>query len=127
MIERLRLEPHPEGGYYRRTYTSNIAVDTPGGSRPAATLIHFFLPAGQASAWHKVASDEVWLWHGPGPLTLQVGEEIITLGPPGTDRVQQALVPAGTWQRTLPGEQDVLVSCLVSPGFDFADFELSAE
>lgn len=37
----------------------------------------------------------------------------------------QALVPAGTWQRTLPGPDDALVSCLVSPGFDFADFELA--
>lgn len=37
----------------------------------------------------------------------------------------QALVPAGTWQRTLPGPHDALVSCLVSPGFDFDDFELT--
>ncbi len=36
----------------------------------------------------------------------------------------QVVVPAGAWQRTLPGEADALVSCLVSPGFDFADFEL---
>ena len=37
------------------------------------------------------------------------------------------VVPAGTWQRTLPTAEDVLVSCLVSPGFDFADFELVEE
>jgi predicted cupin superfamily sugar epimerase len=34
-------------------------------------------------------------------------------------------VPGGVWQRTLPGEDEALVSCLVSPGFDFADFELA--
>lgn len=125
MIEELHLEPHPEGGYYRRTFTSPIPVQTPGGTRPAATLIHFFLPAGEASAWHRVASDEVWLWHGPGRLTLQIDDRVVTLGAPGTGVLQQALVPAGAWQRTLPGEQDVLVSCLVSPGFDFEDFELA--
>ncbi len=36
----------------------------------------------------------------------------------------QVVVPAGAWQRTLPGDDDALVSCVVSPGFDFADFEL---
>jgi predicted cupin superfamily sugar epimerase len=39
--------------------------------------------------------------------------------------VPQALVPAGAWQRTRPGTTDALVSCLVSPGFDFDDFELA--
>ena len=34
--------------------------------------------------------------------------------------------PAGVWQRTVPSDADALVSCLVSPGFDFADFELAA-
>ncbi|WP_230487361.1 cupin domain-containing protein [Nocardioides anomalus] len=29
------------------------------------------------------------------------------------------------WQRTVPHDDDALVSCLVSPGFDFADFELA--
>ncbi len=34
-------------------------------------------------------------------------------------------MPGGVWQRTVPGSGDALVSCLVSPGFDFADFELA--
>jgi predicted cupin superfamily sugar epimerase len=38
----------------------------------------------------------------------------------------QVLVPAGVWQRTASVDHDALVSCLVSPGFDFADFELLA-
>jgi predicted cupin superfamily sugar epimerase len=38
----------------------------------------------------------------------------------------QAVVPGGVWQRTVPSEQDALVSCVVSPGFDFADFELGS-
>ncbi|HEY2506967.1 MAG TPA: cupin domain-containing protein, partial [Streptosporangiaceae bacterium] len=37
----------------------------------------------------------------------------------------QALVPAGTWQSAEPaGQEPVLVSCIVAPGFDFADFRL---
>ena len=124
----LGLEPHPEGGWYRRTWTSPIAVETAGGSRPGATLILFLLPPGEASAWHTVTSDEIWLWHGPDPVVLELGgtgerpevTERIELGP---DRAQ-GLVPAGAWQRTLPSTGEALVSCVVSPGFDFADFAL---
>ena len=42
----------------------------------------------------------------------------------GDSQLSQAVVPGGIWQRTLPGPADALVSCLVSPGFDFDDFEL---
>jgi uncharacterized protein len=128
----LRLEPHAEGGWYRRTWASTETVETPGGRRLAATLILFLLPPGEESAWHTVVSDEIWLWHGPDPLVLELGgigdapepEERIVLGP-GPDQVVQALVPGGTWQRTRPSAGESLVSCLVSPGFDFADFVLT--
>jgi uncharacterized protein len=127
----LGLEPHPEGGWYRRTWASPAVVVTPAGERPAATMIVFLLPPGEASAWHTVTSDEVWLWHGPDPVVLELGgtgarpatTERIELGP-GTP---QGLVPAGVWQRTLPSAGEALVSCVVSPGFDFADFALEAD
>ncbi|GGK67263.1 hypothetical protein Sme01_09730 [Sphaerisporangium melleum] len=87
---------------------------------------------GEESVWHAVRSDEVWFWHRGGPLTLVLGGDgdrpgigqEITLGP-GVEQgqVPQALVPAGTWQAARrAGDQEVLVSCVVSPGFDFADF-----
>jgi hypothetical protein len=130
--ERLGMERHPEGGWFVRTWAAQTLVVTPGGERPTATLIHFLLPPGEVSAWHAVVSDEVWLWHGPGTLALQLGGEgerpdqngpVLLLGP-GPDAHQQVLVPARTWQQTLPGEGEVLVSCLVSPGFDYADWTL---
>jgi uncharacterized protein len=133
LAETLDLEPHPEGGWYRQTWASPVEVTLPDGRvRPTATLIYFLLPAGEESAWHRVASDELWIAH-TGAVTLQFGGE----GPTperglsvtvGTDVVRgeqpQAHVPAGEWQRTVPSDRDALVSCLVSPGFDFDDFEL---
>jgi hypothetical protein len=116
------LEPHPEGGWYRRTWTSPAAV----GDRPATTAILFLLTAGERSSWHRVDADELWLWHGPGALTLQLGDapgeptESHTLGP---DAVQ-LLVPAGRWQCTVPVDGEVLVSCVVSPGFRWSGFQL---
>jgi len=129
LAEALDLEPHPEGGWYRQTWVSPETVTLPDGrARPAATLIHFLLPAGDSSAWHRVTSDEVWLAHR-GAVTLELGG---AGGTPETGAVveidaghPQALVPGGTWQRTVPRAADALVSCLVSPGFDFEDFELA--
>lgn len=61
-IERLGLEQHPEGGWFRETWRSPVEVTLPDGrTRATATLIHFFLPAGESSAWHVVASDELWI------------------------------------------------------------------
>lgn len=119
---RLELEPHPEGGWFRRTYTGSTDVSTANGQRPAATAILYLLGDGMASAWHRVASDELWLWHGPGSVALDVGAERRLLCAPGSGS-PQVLVPGGLWQRAT-ADGDVLVTCVVSPGFDFADFEL---
>lgn len=120
------LVPHPEGGWYRRTWVSDHMVDTQRGQRDAASAIHYLLPDGQDSRWHVVASDEMWLWHGPGLLELWLEpapEPRLLGGPEWQDTEQQIVVPAGTWQRA-HARGDVLVSCVVCPGFDFADFEL---
>ncbi len=130
LIGTLRLEPHPEGGWYRQTWVSPVPVTLPDGRvRPTATLIYFLLPAGESSAWHRVASDEVWLAH-TGSVTVELGGAGPRPAEEGTALVvdaasPQGLVPAGVWQRTVPSTADALVSCLVSPGFDFADFELA--
>ena len=134
LAESLGLAPHPEGGWYRQTWASPITVRLPDGRvRPTATLIHFLLAAGESSAWHRVASDELWLGH-LGAVTLELGGSGARPEPERRERVgvdvvageqAQVLVPAGCWQRTVPADHDALVSCLVSPGFDFADFELA--
>ena len=134
LADLLGLEPHPEGGWYRQTWASADAVTLPDGRvRPTATLIHFLLPAGESSAWHRVSSDEIWLAH-TGTVHLQYGGadvapvdgETVRVGVDlAAGEVAQAVVPAGVWQRTVPVETgDALVSCVVSPGFDFADFQL---
>ena len=133
--ERLDLLPHPEGGWFRQTWTAPATVVPDGypGPRATATCIYFLLGPGDASAWHAVRSDEVWLWHAGGPLILTYGGTAdrpgadptdVVLGP-GIDagHVPQAVVPGGTWQSARPATHtEVLVSCVVSPGFDFADF-----
>ncbi|WP_253201949.1 cupin domain-containing protein [Subtercola sp. PAMC28395] len=130
----LGLEPHPEGGWYRRTWASGSGVVVAGEPRPAATMIYFLLPPGEASAWHVVAFDEIWLWHGPGAVQLELGgsgeapltTDELTLGPAiEQGEHPQLIIPAGVWQRTLPSATEALVTCVVSPGFTFDDWKLA--
>jgi uncharacterized protein len=136
LTEQLGLIPHPEGGSYRETWRSPIAVDLPGyeGPRYTATAIYFLLQPGEESRWHVVRSDELWLWHSGGPLLLSLGGSGSSPAPStdvllGADiaagQRPQVVVPGGTWQSARPlAAESVLVSCIVSPGFDFADFRL---
>jgi uncharacterized protein len=136
LAEHLDLQPHPEGGWFRETWRSSVSVQPPGyqGQRSLATAIYFLLHSGEESRWHVVRSDEIWFWHSGGPLVLQLGGNgdqpavaatVILGGDVAAGQQPQALVPAGTWQRAVPhGDDPVLVSCVVAPGFDFADFRL---
>jgi predicted cupin superfamily sugar epimerase len=134
--EALDLLPHPEGGWYRRTWESATPVSPPGygGQRPTGTAIYFLLQPGETSRWHRVRSDELYLWHRGGPLSLTLGGRAPIPAAPtptlvGPDLAAgqrpQLLIPGGTWQTAVPaGTDEVLVSCVVSPGFDFADFSV---
>lgn len=126
----LDLHPHPEGGWYAETYRHAEGVERPEGPRSLGTAIYFLLLPGESSAWHRVASDELWFHHRGGALRLWIGAD------PGSateyrlgSRTEsgehpQLLVPGGAWQAARPVDEAVLVSCVVVPGFDFADFEL---
>lgn len=131
------MAPHPEGGWFRETWRSPVTFSPDGysGPRNAATAIYFLLHPGEESAWHVVRSDELWFWHSGGPLALRLGGSGAAPGDGPTTLLggdvaagerPQVLIPAGVWQAAAPiGIVPVLVSCVVSPGFDFADFRLA--
>lgn len=124
IIEKLGLQPHPEGGWYRQTW---VGPDV--GGRALGTAIHFLLQAGERSHWHRVDADEIWFWHAGARLELSLGLERAAshvMGPDVlTGEAVQLLVPKGWWQsaRTLGAWS--LVSCTVTPGFRFEGFELA--
>ena len=131
LIRELRLEPHPEGGYFREVFRSPQKVK-PLDERPersALTTIHFLLLKGQHSSWHRVASDEAWHFYEGDPLVVHwiddgdgVHEEVLASGP-GNGR-PLCVVPAKCWQAAKPRGEYSLVGCTVGPGFDFRDFEM---
>jgi len=131
LAEQFDLQPHPEGGWFRETFRSAATLHPEGydGPRAAATAIYFLLHPGERSAWHVVRSDELWFWHSGGSLEVHLGGagdapddgEVALLGPTRP----QVLVPGGVWQSAVPAAHDpVLVSCVVAPGFDYADFRM---
>lgn len=135
---KLELSPHPEGGWFRETWRSDLVVSQcdlpPGytGSRSAGTAILFLLMPGEQSAWHTVRGPELWLHHRGSPLLLEVGPERdcttthLLGGNISAGEQPQLLVPAGYWQRARPLDNEAsLVSCVVVPGFDFDDFALA--
>ena len=139
-IDRLGLSPHPEGGYYRATYKSDLTITRSSlpsgfkGDRSASTAIYFLLRGRDFSAFHRIASDEVWHFYAGSALVVYVidaegNNSELQLGKDAdAGEAFQGVVKAGCWfaSRLKDAASFALVGCTVAPGFDFADFELAA-
>lgn len=138
-VEKLEMLPHPEGGFYKETYRSEglISKEELGsnfkGNRNYSTAIYFLLTADNFSAFHKIASDELWHFYAGYGLDISIihpnGKyECIHLGNgENENQVFQAMVPAEAWfaSETSDKKAWALVGCTVAPGFDFEDFEMA--
>lgn len=126
-IDKLQLQPHPEGGWYSEIYRSGHMVETPAGPRSAGTAIYFLLTGQEVSRLHRLKADELWHFYAGGPMALHlIHEDGYEALPLGTNHLFQC-VPAGVWfgaSLDYP-HSFALVGCTVAPGFDFADFELA--
>ncbi len=127
IIETLGLAPHPEGGWYRETWRAEAAP----GARAAGTAIYYLLEADQFSHWHRVDAAEIWLWHAGAPLALTLSPdghdaESHVLGPEIAQGQRPQIVIAPRWWQTAASlGRFTLVSCTVSPGFEFDGFEMA--
>jgi uncharacterized protein len=135
LIRTLGLAPHPEGGYYREIWRTDLAVEPSDrrGRRAALTSIYFLLPEGAKSRWHRVRSDEVWHHYEGAPLELllvppdDMRLERVRLGPLGPEQEPVRCAPASWWQAARSLGAYTLVGCTVGPGFEFGDFELLSD
>lgn len=138
-IKKLGLTRHVEGGSFAETYRSpiileqNLIGENFKGNRNASTAIYFLLEEGQFSAFHKIASDELWHFYAGNPLSIyelnqegelhchQLGNNL------EAGESFQILIKAGNWfgSRCEVKNGFSLVSCTVAPGFDFEDFEMA--
>ncbi|UJP66201.1 cupin domain-containing protein [Mongoliitalea daihaiensis] len=131
LVTQLGLIPHPEGGFYKEVYRSETELSTAHGKRSLSTSIYFLLTSDNCSKFHQIQSDELWFWHEGDPITIHTlgddGYQTLSLGPSKFEGHQPfQLVKGGLiFGSTVdtPGGF-TLVSCVVSPGFDFAEFKL---
>ena len=137
-IEKLGLEFHPEGGYFKETYRSKDRLhesklpDRYSSSRVFGTSIYFLLTTESVSNFHRLASDEIWHYHQGGSAVIHMisnnGE--LTSKRIGHDleagESLQVVIPRGTWfAAEVVKDHFILVGCTVAPGFEFEDFELA--
>jgi uncharacterized protein len=134
-ITNLGLSPHPEGGFYKSTYASDTVLSGEKDQRKLFTSIYFLLESDDVSHFHRLKSDELWYFHGGSPLTVHVIDESgeykeMKLGLNLEEgQVPQVLVPKNSifGSSVMEKETYSLVGCMVSPGFDFEDFELFSQ
>ena len=125
IIDHLNLSQHPEGGWYRQTWQDETT------RRASGTCIYFLLQQGESSQWHKVDATEIWLYHAGAPLVLSISAtdqgpaEDHLLTPDLTKGAPQLIVPTDHWQAARSTGEFTLVSCTVSPGFQFSGFTLA--
>ena len=126
LIEALGLSPHPEGGWYRRTWVA----DAPEGERPAGSAIFYLLLEGEVSAPHRIDAVEIWHFYAGAPLELRREwpdgrSDVSVLGSdPLAGQQPQIAVEAGVWQSARPLGPFSLVGATVVPAFTFEGFEL---
>ncbi|MCQ2003059.1 cupin domain-containing protein [Rhizobium sp. NRK18] len=127
IIQKLSLQPHPEGGWYAETFR-----DTAGAPRGHSTAIYYMLQKGEKSHWHRVRDAvEIWHYYAGAPLALHRSSDglisdTVTLGTNlAAGEHPQAIVHSGWWQSAETLGDYTLVGCTVAPGFEFSSFEMA--
>lgn len=128
-IKKLKLEEHPEGGYYSEIYRSEVTLSSEDMERNLATSIYYLLKSGEISHWHQLASDELWYFHAGSDVVVHLfdegmyRQELVGLS---ENAKPQLVIPAGAVFAAEVKDKDsyVLLGCMVSPGFDFEDFRM---
>lgn len=127
IIAALRLERHPEGGWYIQTFRDPEET----GGRANSTAIFYLLEGGERSHWHTVDAVEIWHYHAGAPLELGLSSDgktvrTLTLGPDVlSGQTPQGIVRKGEWQSAKSLGDWTLVGCTVAPGFEFAGFTMA--
>jgi predicted cupin superfamily sugar epimerase len=132
-ISQLNMIPHPEGGFYKEVFRSRIEIfrKSTVDVKRACTSIYYLLKGTDYSAFHRLASDEIWYYHKGEPLDIyELTKAGLLITHELSDRETghlSIIIEAGSWFAAAirSGEGYSLVSCAVAPGFDFNEFEMA--
>ncbi len=137
-IQKLKLQRHPEGGYFNEIYRSgeifeaSVLPERYNGSRAFLTSIYFLLEGKQFSSFHKLQSDEIWHFYDGSPVKIFIithegkMEERVLGNNLNANETLQIVVEKNNWFAAELKDKTsfALVGCTVAPGFSFEDFEI---
>jgi predicted cupin superfamily sugar epimerase len=137
--QKFKLQEHPEGGFYARTFASKATLPSSTNHhepRHCSSAIYFLLQGQDFSGFHKIDAQEMWHYYdGNTELIVHVFDpntkqyEKIILGRDHPDAVFQQVVQPECWfaAELVSKSEDsfVLVGCTVTPEFQFSKFELA--
>lgn len=122
-IEKLQLEPHPEGGYYKQVFGNDET-----GIKDLST-IYYMLTNDDISAFHCLhGMTEIWYYHAGERLNLYVIDTDGTLTVHhlfANNEMQVVIQPEQWFAAEIPTKNGFcLTGCAVAPAFQFENFEL---
>lgn len=131
-INKFNMIPHIEGGYFKYEFGSEVWRKTAEGEdRKNYSGIYFMVTHDSPSHFHQMKSDEIWYYHAGSALTMHIIDEkgeyrTLRIGPdPERGESLSAVMRAGWIFGSSVDDGDYgLVSCLVVPGYDDADYRL---
>ncbi|WP_256252405.1 cupin domain-containing protein [Burkholderia ubonensis] len=131
-IKKLGLAPHPEGGYFRYEFGSDVVRKTASGAeRKDYSGIYYMVTHDSPSHFHQMKSDEIWYYHAGDALTMHAIDETgkyrtVRIGPNPDRGEVLSVVMHGGWifGASVDSGDYTLVSCTVVPGFDEADYRI---
>lgn len=133
LIDKLQLEPHPEGGFYRRVYASpDKLIDDTDLLRHKLTSIYYLLCGQDVSVFHQLDASEIW-YYLEGSCALEIheltasGVHMETKIDPQSNTYLYGVQPNTLFAARLSKQTEcdyVLVACAVGPGFEFSRYEM---
>merc|ERR1712062_236678 len=129
IVSNLKLESHPEGGFFKRIYQSEKMIETSSGLRHSMTSINFLLTEENFSGFHLLTQQtEIVYFHQGSKIRYHCIDENGTYSEKILSNVSPVQIfQPNTWiAGEVFREKDsdpnfALISAAVSPGFDFAD------
>ena len=128
LIEKYKLLPFSEGGYFAEIYTSSSSL-IQNNDRPLAGSIYFLLDQKDITRFHRLDCDEIWYYHQGVGINIYFVEEnnTISLRQLGIGEGQNPIVVVP--KNTIYGAENIdtngytFISCITVPKFSPKGFE----
>ena len=128
LIEKYKLLPFSEGGYFVEIYTSSSSL-IQNNDRPLAGSIYFLLDQKDITRFHRLDCEEIWYYHQGVGINIYFVEEnnTISLRQLGIGKGQSPMIVIP--KNTIFGAENIdtngytFISCISVPKFSPKGFE----